>query len=86
MDDRRRRRNRKWLILGAAGFASGLAALVIFRSIPMASGTAAATIVAVIALKHLALALAVGSPAVALLQSVKPTLRAHCPWAPKDEE
>ena len=86
MDDRQHGRNRKWLILGAAGFASGVVALVIFHSIPMASGTAAATIIAVIALKHLALALAVGSPAIALLQSVKPRLRAHCPWPPKDEK
>jgi hypothetical protein len=85
MHDRQRSRNRKWLILGTAGFAGGLVTLLIFRSLPMATGTAAATIVALIVLKHLALAVAVASPLFALLQRVKPTLRAYCPWGPEDD-
>jgi hypothetical protein len=85
MHDQQRRRNRKWLILGAAGFAGGLVTLLIFRSLPMASGTAAATIIALIVVKHLALVIAVGSPMFALLQQVKPTLRAYCPWGPEDD-
>ena len=72
--------NRKWLVLGATGFASGALILLLFRSIPMAAGTAATVIVAIIALKHLALFIAVGSPVAALFQSVKPRLRAHCPF------
>jgi hypothetical protein len=72
--------NRKWLVLGAAGFVSSVLMLVLFRSIPMAAGTAATVIVAIIALKHLALFIAVGSPIAALFQSVKPRLRAYCPF------
>ena len=76
------RRNRKWLVLGIAGTVSGLLMLVLFRSIPLASGSAAATVVAIIALKHLALFVAVSSPAAALFQSLKPKVRAYCPWRP----
>jgi hypothetical protein len=79
-------RNREWLVLGAAGLASGLIMLLVFRSIPMASGTAAATVIAIVALKHVALAIAVGSPIAAMFRSVKPTLRAYCPWAPQGDE
>ena len=75
------RRKRKWLILGAAGFLSGLVTLLVFRSIPIASETAAMTLVAIVAIKHLALALVGSSPLGALFHSVKPTLRAHCPFA-----
>lgn len=56
------KRTRKWLILGIVGLASGVLTLLLFRSLPMASGSAALTIVAVIAAKHLALAAAAGSP------------------------
>jgi hypothetical protein len=75
------RRTRKWLVLGAAGFASGLITLLVFRSIPIASTTAGVAVVAIVAVKHLALALVVSSPIAAFFQSVKPTLRAHCPFA-----
>jgi hypothetical protein len=58
--------------------------LGLFRSIPLASGGAAATVIAIIALKHLALFIAVSSPMAALFQSVKPTVRTYCPWRPRD--
>ena len=86
MNQRRQRRNRKWLILGAAGLVSGIAMLMFFRSVPMASRTAAATIVAIIALKHLALLIAVSSPLAALFQSLRPMLRAFCGRPPEDED
>jgi hypothetical protein len=50
----------------------------VLRSAPMASGTAAATVVALIALKHLGLLVAVGSPFTALLQLARPRLFARC--------
>jgi hypothetical protein len=78
------KRNRKWLILGIAGSASGLLMLLLFRSLPMASGTAAATILAIIALKHLALFIAVGSPMAAFTQTIRPHLRAFCGRPPED--
>jgi hypothetical protein len=78
------RRTHKWLILGIAGLASGLLTLFVFRSIPMASGTAAIAVVALIAAKHLALAAAVGSPLAALFQIVKSHVRPYCPWAPRN--
>jgi hypothetical protein len=86
MDDRQRRRVRKWLVLGGAGSIGGVIMLLVFRSIPMAAGTAAATAVTIIALKHLALFIVVSSPAVALFQFVKPRVRAYCPWAPEDAD
>ncbi len=76
-----RRRRRKWLALGIVGLLSGLFMLFVSRSIPIASTTAAATIISVIVLKHVALAIAVGSPLAALFNSIKPILRAHCPFA-----
>lgn len=58
--------------------------LLLFRSIPMAAGTAATVVIAVVALKHLALAIAVSSPMAALFQSLKPRLRELCGRPPKD--
>jgi hypothetical protein len=84
MNEARRRRNLKWLILGFAGLAGGILTIAILRSIPMASGTAAATIVALIALKHLGLFVAVGSPLTALLQFARPRLLALCGRPPDD--
>jgi uncharacterized membrane protein YjjP (DUF1212 family) len=78
MDDRRRR---KWVVLGIVGLISGLFMLYFFRSIPIASTTAAAAVIVVIVLKHLALAIAVGSPLAAFFKSIKPTLRDYCPFA-----
>ena len=83
MDDHHR--IRKWLLLGATGLVSGLATLVIFHSIPMASGTATVAAVSLIVAKHLALLVAAGSPFAALFQSLKPRVRAYCPWAPEDK-
>lgn len=80
------KRTRKWLILGIVGLASGVLTLLLFRSLPMASGSAALTIVAVTAAKHLALAVAAGSPLAAMAQILKPKLRPYCPWAPEDED
>ena len=77
---------RKWLILGAAGFASGLATLLLVRSLPVASGTAGIVIVSIIAAKHLALFVAAGSPLAAAFQFLKPKIRPYCPWAPDDKE
>jgi hypothetical protein len=74
-------RQRKWAILGAAGTTSGLAMLLLFRSIPIAAETATAVILAIIVLKHLALAVIVGSPLAVLFQNIKPKLRSHCPLA-----
>ncbi len=84
MNENQRRRNRKWLILGVAGLISGFLMLLIFKSIPMASGTAATVIVAVVALKHLALFVAVSSPALALFQALKLKVRPYCPWPPEN--
>ncbi len=80
------RRRRKWVVLAAIGTSAGLVTLSLFRSIPIAAGTAAALIVALIVLKHLALAMIVGSPLAALFQSIKfqnikLKIRAHCPFA-----
>jgi hypothetical protein len=86
MLERNHRRIRKWLILGITGLASGLLTLFVFRSIPMASGTAAIAVVSLIAAKHLALFVAAGSPLAALFQMLKPKVRPYCPWAPEDEE
>jgi hypothetical protein len=82
MNDRRH----KWLILGAAGLAGGLFALLVFRSVSLASGTAVIAAVALIAAKHLALLVAAGSPLAALFQFLKPRVRAYCPWAPHDKQ
>jgi hypothetical protein len=85
MSENPHHRNRKWLILGTAGLIGGLVMLLIFKSIPWASVTAATAIVAIIALKHLALFVAVSSPAVALFQTLKLKVRACCPWPPEDD-
>jgi hypothetical protein len=85
MSEEQQRRNRKWLILGTAGLISGLVMLLIFKSVPIASGTAATVIVAIIALKHLALFVAVSSPAVALFQTLKLKARPYCPWPPEND-
>ena len=74
-------RQKKWAILATAGSISGIAMLLLFRSIPMAAGTATGVIAVIIALKHLALALIVGSPLTAIFRSIKPKLRSHCPFA-----
>jgi len=81
-----KQRTHKWLILGATGLASGVVTLLIFRSIPMASGTAAITLTLLIAAKHLALAVAAGWPLAALFEILKPKVRPYCPWAPDDKE
>jgi len=75
----------KWLLLGIAGLASGLLALLLFRSIPMASGTAAAAFVSLMVAKHVALAVAAGSPLAAFFQILKTKVRPYCPWAPDDD-
>jgi hypothetical protein len=84
MDDREHRRMRKWLILGIAGSLSGVLMLVLFRSIPIASSSVALTVVAIVALKHLALFVALSSPVAAFFQWVKPTVQARCPWRPRN--
>jgi hypothetical protein len=53
----------------------------VFCSNPLAAGTATAVIVGIIVIKHVALAMIVGSPLAALLQSLKPKIRAQCPFA-----
>ena len=73
-------RQRKWAILAAAGSVIGITLLLLFRSIPVAAG-ATSVVVAIIVLKHLALAMIVGSPVTAAFQSIKPTIRSHCPFA-----
>jgi hypothetical protein len=74
-------RQRKWVILAAAGSVCGVAMLLLFRSISIATGTATGVILAIIVLKHLALALIVGSPLAALFRNIGPKLRSHCPLA-----
>jgi hypothetical protein len=74
-------RQRKWTILAAAGCITGIAMLLLFRSVPIAAGSATGVIVAIVILKHLALALIVGSPLAAAFQDIKPKIRAHCPFA-----
>jgi hypothetical protein len=74
-------RQQKWTILAIAGSISGLTMLLLLRSIPMAAETAIGVIVATIILKHLALAVIVGSPLAAIFQSIKPKLRSRCPFA-----
>jgi hypothetical protein len=74
-------RQRKWAILAIAGSIAGMAMLLLFRSIPIAAGTATAVIVAIIIHKHLALAIIVGSPLTAMFQSIKPKIRSYCPFA-----
>ena len=77
--------NRKRLIPAVAGFLTGLAMLWFFRSLPIAAGTAAAIVIAILVLKHVALAIVIGSPLASLFQSLKPGLRRHCPFAPHDD-
>jgi hypothetical protein len=74
-------KQRKWMILATAGSITGVAMLFLFRSIPIAAGTASGVIVAIIILKHLALTIIVGSPLTAIFQSIKPKIRSHCPFA-----
>jgi hypothetical protein len=64
-----------------AGIMAGMAMILFFRSIPLAKGTAAAVIVGIIVIKHVALAMIVGSPLAALFQSLKPKIRIQCPFA-----
>jgi hypothetical protein len=71
----------KWTVLAAAGSTSGIAMLLVFQSVPVAAETATAVIVAMIVLKHLALAMIVGSPLAAILQKIRPKIRPHCPFA-----
>lgn len=74
-----RGRQKKWAILATVGSISGIMMLILFRSIPLAARTATGVIVAIIVLKHLALAMIVGSPLAAMFTSIKPKLRSHCP-------
>jgi hypothetical protein len=74
-------RQRKWAMLAAAGSIAGMAMLLLFRSIPIAAGSATAVVVGIIILKHLALAIIVGSPLTAVFQSIKPKIRSYCPFA-----
>jgi formate hydrogenlyase subunit 4 len=71
----------KWAILAVAGSITGMAMLLFFSSIPLAAGTATAVIVGIIVIKHVALAMIVGSPLAALFQRLKPKIRAQCPFA-----
>jgi hypothetical protein len=74
------RGQRKWAILAMAGTMAGMAAMLLFfRSIPLAAGTATAVIVGII-IKHVALAMIVGSPLAALFQSLKPKIRVQRPF------
>lgn len=75
------RRQQKWAILAVAGICAGMAMLLLFRSIPVAAGTATGVIVGTIILKHLALAIIVGSPLAAAFQGIKPKIRSYCPFA-----
>ncbi len=68
-------------MLAAAGSVAGLVMLLLFRSIPVAAGTATTVIVSIIVLKHVALAMIVGSPLAAMLRGIKPKIRSHCPFA-----
>lgn len=85
MNERQSKQRRKWIFLGAAGLASGLAMLLVFKSLPIASGTAAGLVIAIIVAKHAALFLAVSSPMAALFQSIKPKLREICGKPPEEE-
>ena len=85
MTERQRKRVRKWTILGIAGMLSGLLMLRFFKSIPVATGSAAAMVLGIIVLKHLALFILVSSPLPALFESLKPRLRAFCGRPPEDE-
>lgn len=71
------RRQWKSAALAAVGTIAGIVALLLIRSIPIAAGAAATFVVALIVLKHLALAIIVGSP----LAAVLPKIRSHCPFA-----
>lgn len=72
---------RKSATLAAAGSLAGMAMLLVFRSVPIAAGTATAVIVAVMILKHLALAIVVGYSLPAMFRSIKPKIRSYCPFA-----
>jgi ABC-type Fe3+ transport system permease subunit len=73
------RRQRKWATTAVVGTTVGLAILLLFRSIPLAAGTATAVIVGMIVVKHVALAMIVGSPLAALFQSLRPKIRELAP-------
>jgi hypothetical protein len=75
------RRQQKWMMLAAAGSISGIAILVLFRSIPIAAGTGIGIIIGIVVLKHLALALIIGSPLAVMFRRIRPTIRSHCPFA-----
>lgn len=77
------RRQRKWAVLAAGGSLSGLAVLFLFKSIPIAAGSATAVILMIIVIKHLALAAIIGSPMFSAFQSIKPKLREYCPLRPR---
>jgi hypothetical protein len=77
------RNHRKWAVLAVAGSLSGLATLLLFGSIPLAAGSATAVVLAILAIKHLALAAMIGSPLLGLFRSIQPKLREHCPWRPR---
>jgi hypothetical protein len=72
---------RKWFVLATAGIVAGVAMLLLLRSIPIAAGTATAVIVSVVVLKHVGLAIIVGSPLAALFKNIKPSVRSYCPFA-----
>jgi hypothetical protein len=71
----------KGAVIAAAGALTGIAVLLLFRSIPIAAGTATGVIVAILVLKHLALIIMVGLPLTAFLQKIRPKIRSHCPFA-----
>jgi hypothetical protein len=76
-----RSRRWKWGVLAAAGSIADVAMLLLFRSIPIAAGTATAAVFGIIILKHFALAIALGSPLAAIFKGVKPNIRRYCPFA-----
>lgn len=67
-------------MLAAAGTVAGMAMLLLVRSVAVAIGSATGAIVAVIILKHLALAIIAGSPLAAMFQKLEPKIRSHCPF------
>jgi len=60
--------------------------MFVVRSVPMASGTAAAIVIMLIVVKHVGLLVAVGSPLAALSQFARPRLRALCGMPPDDSD
>lgn len=74
-------RRQKRLILGIGGSLAGVAMLLLFHSIPVAAGSGIIAILAVIILKHLALAIITGSPLLAIVPDLKSKIRSRCPFA-----